>query len=82
MNELTKGAIEAVAEAIKDKPFRAYAEVVAGDVVEIGKAAKKLDPTTQELVNGAAANPPGQRIWQEAGKLRRLLELAKGPNPS
>lgn len=63
----------------------AYARVMAGDVVEVGKTVKTHTRVTRDLVAGAenaiaervtATDPGTIEVFQLAGQVRELLEAA------
>lgn len=63
----------------------AYATVIAGDVIAVGKTVKTHTRVTRDLVKGAenavaervtATDPGAIEVFQLAGQVRELLEAA------
>lgn len=77
-----------LAAAVKDKPDKALAAVSAADVVEVGKSVTTHTKVSDALTAGAAQivaawpdfepDHPRLTVYQYAGQVRELLDLAGG----
>ena len=74
-----------IAAAIEGKPAKAYAKVVAADVVAVGNSIEDHTTVTAALTAGAGAaiservaatDPESIEVFQIAGQLAQLLEVA------
>ena len=72
-------AFDRVTAAVAGRPDKGYSGVIAGDVVLIGSTIAEADhhPHTRDLLKGAKGADPKATVYQEAGKLRRLLGKVK-----
>ena len=76
-------AVQRLRDAVKDRPGKGYVGVTAGDVLVAAALVPEAERTgtIKDTIAGAMANRPEEEIFQEAGKLRALLEKVAEPPP-